>query len=307
MRPARCRRERERRAASSPSMPIAHAVASPRTTAAPRRCSAACHWWELLLIPLGFAVGAYGTLVGAGGGFVLVPVLLHHLPGRGSGEHHVDLARRRLLQRAVRFGGVRAPQAHRLLAGPDLRRRRAAGRYRRRLPRQRRAARYLRRDLRRRAARARRLHALGVGPHRRRCARRCAAACIIRRDDAGRRTKGRRSATRTTCVQGIALQRGIGFLSSLLGIGGGVIHVPVDDHAAALSRARRRRHIAVRAAVHVGRSGSAVHLANGESRGRQRRARAAAVDRRYPRRAGRRAARAAVPRAGRSRGCWHRR
>jgi uncharacterized membrane protein YfcA len=33
-------------------------------------------WWELLLIPLGFAVGAYGTIVGAGGGFVLVPVLL---------------------------------------------------------------------------------------------------------------------------------------------------------------------------------------------------------------------------------------
>jgi uncharacterized membrane protein YfcA len=33
-------------------------------------------WWELLLVPLGFAVGAYGTLVGAGGGFVLVPALL---------------------------------------------------------------------------------------------------------------------------------------------------------------------------------------------------------------------------------------
>ncbi len=31
---------------------------------------------ELLLIPLGFAIGAYGTLVGAGGGFVLVPALL---------------------------------------------------------------------------------------------------------------------------------------------------------------------------------------------------------------------------------------
>lgn len=29
-----------------------------------------------LLLPLGFLVGAYGTLVGAGGGFVLVPVLL---------------------------------------------------------------------------------------------------------------------------------------------------------------------------------------------------------------------------------------
>ncbi|HEY8173739.1 MAG TPA: sulfite exporter TauE/SafE family protein [Dehalococcoidia bacterium] len=31
---------------------------------------------ELLLIPLGFVVGAYGTIVGAGGGFVLVPLLL---------------------------------------------------------------------------------------------------------------------------------------------------------------------------------------------------------------------------------------
>lgn len=30
----------------------------------------------LWLIPLGFVIGAYGTLVGAGGGFVLVPVLL---------------------------------------------------------------------------------------------------------------------------------------------------------------------------------------------------------------------------------------
>jgi len=33
-------------------------------------------WLELLLIPLGFAVGAYGTIIGAGGGFVLVPALL---------------------------------------------------------------------------------------------------------------------------------------------------------------------------------------------------------------------------------------
>ena len=30
----------------------------------------------LWLIPLGFVVGAYGTLIGAGGGFVLVPILL---------------------------------------------------------------------------------------------------------------------------------------------------------------------------------------------------------------------------------------
>ena len=30
----------------------------------------------LLLVLLGFAVGAFGTLVGAGGGFILAPVLL---------------------------------------------------------------------------------------------------------------------------------------------------------------------------------------------------------------------------------------
>jgi uncharacterized membrane protein YfcA len=38
------------------------------------------YWWGigqyLWLLPLGFIVGAYGTLIGAGGGFVLVPVLL---------------------------------------------------------------------------------------------------------------------------------------------------------------------------------------------------------------------------------------
>jgi uncharacterized membrane protein YfcA len=39
-------------------------------------------WHDLLLIPLGVAVGAFGTLVGAGGGFVLVPVLLLLYPDR---------------------------------------------------------------------------------------------------------------------------------------------------------------------------------------------------------------------------------
>jgi uncharacterized protein len=42
--------------------------------------------WELLLIALGFGVGAYGTLVGAGGGFVLVPVLLIIYPGQKPAE-----------------------------------------------------------------------------------------------------------------------------------------------------------------------------------------------------------------------------
>lgn len=40
---------------------------------------------ELWLIPLGVAVGTFGTLVGAGGGFVLVPVLLLLYPDRDPG------------------------------------------------------------------------------------------------------------------------------------------------------------------------------------------------------------------------------
>ena len=36
---------------------------------------------NLWRIPVGFAVGAYGTLIGAGGGFVLVPFLLLFYPG----------------------------------------------------------------------------------------------------------------------------------------------------------------------------------------------------------------------------------
>jgi uncharacterized membrane protein YfcA len=38
---------------------------------------------DLLLIPLGFAVGAYGTVIGAGGGFMLVPLLLLIYPEYG--------------------------------------------------------------------------------------------------------------------------------------------------------------------------------------------------------------------------------
>lgn len=37
----------------------------------------------LLLVALGFAVGAYGTIIGAGGGFILVPVLLLIYPDYG--------------------------------------------------------------------------------------------------------------------------------------------------------------------------------------------------------------------------------
>lgn len=38
----------------------------------------------LWLIPLGFIIGAYGTLIGAGGGFVLMPVLLLFYPRENS-------------------------------------------------------------------------------------------------------------------------------------------------------------------------------------------------------------------------------
>jgi uncharacterized membrane protein YfcA len=43
-------------------------------------------WAELLLVLLGFAVGAYGTIVGAGGGFLLVPALLILYPGYSQQE-----------------------------------------------------------------------------------------------------------------------------------------------------------------------------------------------------------------------------
>ena len=38
-------------------------------------------WHFLWFIPLGFVIGTYGTLIGAGGGFVLMPVLLLLYPG----------------------------------------------------------------------------------------------------------------------------------------------------------------------------------------------------------------------------------
>lgn len=41
---------------------------------------------DLLLVPLGFAVGGFGTLVGAGGGFILVPVLLFLHPDQSANE-----------------------------------------------------------------------------------------------------------------------------------------------------------------------------------------------------------------------------
>lgn len=82
---------------------------------------------ELLLIPLGFLVGTYGTLVGAGGASILVPVLLPHLPPSIPHTPHLRIARGRLPQRGVRVRGVRTPAAYRLSHRIHLRRGSAAG------------------------------------------------------------------------------------------------------------------------------------------------------------------------------------
>ena len=39
------------------------------------------YWW---LLPLGLLIGAFGTLIGAGGGFILVPILLLLYPNEGT-------------------------------------------------------------------------------------------------------------------------------------------------------------------------------------------------------------------------------
>jgi uncharacterized membrane protein YfcA len=63
--------------------------------------------------------------------------------------------------------------------------------------------------------------------------------------------------------QGILYSAGVGFISSLLGIGGGVVHVPIM-----ITLLRFPVHVAVATSHFVlaisAASGSAVHLANGE-------------------------------------------
>ena len=66
-------------------------------------------WW---LVPLGFVVGAYGTLIGAGGGFVLVPILALLYPADSPETLDQHLARGGLLQRPLRICGLRAHGPH---------------------------------------------------------------------------------------------------------------------------------------------------------------------------------------------------
>ena len=66
------------------------------------------------LIALGIAVGAYGTLIGAGGGFVLMPVLLLLYPNQ-SADLLTSISLAVVFFNALSgFGGVCADEAHRL-------------------------------------------------------------------------------------------------------------------------------------------------------------------------------------------------
>ena len=97
-------------------------------------------------------------------------------------------------------------------------------------------------------------------------------------------------------VHGALLSAGIGLLSSLLGIGGGVFQVPVM-----ITLLRFPVHVATATSQFVllfmSGEASAVHLANGDLAGDNVGAALLLSARRHARRAGRRAAGAALPRA----------
>lgn len=221
-------------------------------------------WLELLLIPLGFIVGAYGTLVGAGGGFVLVPALLIIYPGEKpvevtsislmvvffnalSGSAAYARLKRIDYQTGLIFAGAAIPgsiigaflvgvvprRAFDLLFGVIL---------------------------------------LGLAAYSTWAA---GQQTSIRAPASGRGT-----VTRTmtgdhagetfrysyNIWQGVAYSVGVGFFSSLLGIGGGVIHVPVM-----ITLLRFPVHIAV-ATSHfvlaiVAGTGTLTHLGNGDLSG----------------------------------------
>lgn len=217
-------------------------------------------WWELLLIALGFAVGAYGTLVGAGGGFVLVPMLLIIYPNEDpasitsislavvfftavSGtiayarQHRIDY-RSGLLFAAVGLPGAIAGallvdavprQLFDILFGVVLLS----------------IAAYTFWSVGRPLVMREPLRGRG----------------IIRREMRGE-SEGETFRYSYRAWQGVAMMAAIGFFSSLLGIGGGVISVPMM-----ITVLRFPVHVAVATSQFVlafmAGQGSAVHLING--------------------------------------------
>jgi uncharacterized protein len=172
----------------------------------------------LWLIPVGFAVGAFGTLIGAGGGFILMPLLLLVYPDHNpdvltavslgvvclnATSGSVSYARMRLIdyRSGLIFAAAGLPGA-------------LAGAY---------ATDFIPRRL---------FNGIfGVLL--------VAAACFLfiqAREVAQAKREGgldvahphpHKHASRYYLVLGAALSFFVGFLSSLLGIGGGIIHVPV--------------------------------------------------------------------------------
>jgi uncharacterized membrane protein YfcA len=221
-------------------------------------------WWELLLLPLGFVVGTYGTLVGAGGGFVLVPALLLIYPGeKPSSITSISLA-------VVFFNALSGSAAYARLKRIDY----VTGLI---------------------FAAAAMPGAIGgaylVGAVPRNLfdvmfgALLLAMSAYTLWSAGGVATvrpplRGRGVVTRVmpgdedgatfrysyNLPQGIVYSAGVGFISSLLGIGGGVVHVPIM-----ITLLRFPVHIAVATSHFVlaisAASGTAVHLTNGDLAG----------------------------------------
>ena len=220
-------------------------------------------WLELLLIPLGFAVGTFGTLVGAGGGFVLVPVLLLLYP-------HEDAASITSISLMVVFfnatsGSIAYARLKRIdyftglvfaaAATPGS----IAGAYMvGAVPRQTFDVLFG-------------VILLLLAAYTAWAAGRTAAIRTpVRGWGVTTRTmpgeEGQTFRYSYNLPQGIAYSVGVGFISSLLGIGGGVIHVPIM-----ITLLRFPVHVAV-ATSHfvlalISFSGVAVHLSNGDLEG----------------------------------------
>lgn len=221
-------------------------------------------WPELLLVLLGFVVGAYGTLVGAGGGFVLVPVLLLIYPHeKPVGITSISLA-------VVFFNALSGSAAYARLKRIDY---------------------FTGLIFAAAAIPGSIAGAFLVGAVPRRTFDVMFGAILMFLAAytlwaAGRTTvmrpplRGRGVITRVmpgdadgetfrysyNMWQGLAYSAAVGFFSSLLGIGGGVIHVPVM-----ITLLRFPVHVAV-ATSHfvlaiVSFSGSAVHVTNGDLAG----------------------------------------
>ncbi|MSQ41618.1 MAG: sulfite exporter TauE/SafE family protein [Dehalococcoidia bacterium] len=213
---------------------------------------------SVALIVLGLAAGTFGTLVGSGGGFILVPVLLLAYPGR---EASTITAMSLLVVFANAASGAAAYGWQRRI---DLR---SGGWFALATLPGAVAGALLVHLLPRRGFDALFAAVLGLAGAYLLARRRSA---LIREPLAGRgvvtRTmrdrEGYSYVYRYRLWQGMVLSTGVGFLSSLLGIGGGIVHVPIM-----VLVLRFPVHIAVATSQFVlaltALQGTAVHLASG--------------------------------------------